>query len=431
MPVTGNIAYEKTIALGIVGDPKLFDYVADVLEPEAFGDPLCRGVYQAVRDLTAEREKVTQASVTLRLRADLGRPGWFDGGKTAGRTTGEEVRQYGKHLAELHVREKLRSGAMEIAVAATGRPATETASALRALADGQLDRDGTSGPVTGRQAIEERIGEVEASIQDPAHSVLTTFQTGLGQFDPITGGLAVGRLTVFAARPSQGKSAVAVALAHHLAVTGVKVGLFWLEDEQNYFADRLLARHAGISFSWSRHARSKSDLDPAKATDLRLLDNILIDSSKGLTSSQIAARMRRMARVHGVRVFVVDHLGEVRVDRGEWGDRHDLALGEAVRAFRNAAIDLRAAPVLFAQQNRQGDARKADAPPRMSDIQGSGQIEQTARILAFIKKTEDSKIQFTLRKPVDRIFELEWDKERATVGGFRPRESHWSEGRDQ
>ena len=283
----------------------------------------------------------------------------------------------------------------------------------------------------GLSAIEARIAEVETSLKDPTRSMLATFQTGLGAFDRITGGLAVGRLTVFAARPSQGKSAIAVAMAHHLAITGVKVGLFWLEDEQTYFADRLLARHTGLPFAWTRRPRPEDGIAIAKGSDLRLLDNVLIDSSKGLTSSQIAARMRRMARVHGVRVFIVDHLGEIRVSKGEWGDRHDLALGDAVRVFRNTAIELRAAPVLFAQQNRQGDARGENAPPRMSDIQGSGQIEQAARILAFIRKTEDSKIQITLRKPVDRAFDLTWNEELATVEYPGPFTSHWSDGLDQ
>jgi hypothetical protein len=119
------------------------------------------------------------------------------------------------------------------------------------------------------------------------------------------------------------------------------------------------------------------------------------------------------------------------VSRGEWGDRHDLALGDAVRVFRNTAIELNCAPILFAQQNRQGDARGENAPPRMSDIQGSGQIEQCARTLAFIKKTDDSTIQITLRKPVDRSFELSWDEDRATVRDRGPRVVDWAAGRGQ
>lgn len=416
----GDLAAEKTIVLAVVGEPKLLDYVVDLVRPADFGTELLRRIYTVVLELVAERQPVTPVAVQVRFDPSHSRPDWYDGGAEARRATGEDLRAVARRLAEIGQRDRLEELGREIADRAQERPATETAAAYRALADGLLDRPGEASAVTGRQAVEARAAEVEAALQDPDR-LPATFETGLRAFDRVTGGLAVGRLCVFAGRPSQGKSALAVAIAHHLAVTGVRAALFWLEDERSWFADRLAARHVGLPFPLARGEDVSARARAIRAADLSALDNVLVDSAKALTPDQLVSRMRRLARAEGVRVFIVDHLGELRLSGGQWSERHDLALGDAVRAFRNAAEELRCAPVLFSQMNRQAEGRPDDAPPRMSDVQGSGQIEQTARTLAFLRRGQGpGDFQLVVRKPVQAVIDLAWDEARATVSNPRP-----------
>jgi replicative DNA helicase len=141
-------------------------------------------------------------------------------------------------------------------------------------------------------------------------------------------------------------------------------------------------------------ARAAQAMNAAALRALDDQDRLFIDDTHGMTIAEISARMRRLSREKGVRVFVADHLGEMRVERDDrWGDRHDLALGKAARAFRDTAKELGAAPVLVSQMNRQIE-RRNDGQPRMADLDGSGQVEQAARVIAFLSQPEDASGKF-------------------------------------
>ena len=76
----------------------------------------------------------------------------------------------------------------------------------------------------------------------------------------------------------------------------------------------------------------------------------------------------------------------MRIEREErWGDRHDLAIGRVAREYRDTAKQLGAVPVLVSQMNRKWEARGTDSLPQMSDLDGSGQVEQAARLIAFLQ----------------------------------------------
>ena len=266
--------------------------------------------------------------------------------------------------------------------------------------------------------------ELERDMADPQARV--AFDTGYTRYDKHTGGLRPGVLTVMAGRPGNGKTAFVMGILAHLARTGVPCAGFWLEDDwrdavRRYFQARHYVRAEDLRGNPTRAAQALNDV-VLRASEEQ--DRLWIDDTHGLTTSEIAARMRRLSREHGVRVFFADHLGEIRVERDDrWGERHDLALGRAARIYRDTAKELGAAPVLISQMNRQIE-RRGDATPRMADLDGSGQVEQAARVIAFLSQPRDDNGEPTGEFTVDLakntngrpgVIKLRWVPERMTV----------------
>jgi replicative DNA helicase len=185
-----------------------------------------------------------------------------------------------------------------------------------------------------------------------------------------------------------------IALAVNLALSGVPVGILWLEDDWRDAVRRFLARRLKCD-AWRLRGKPAGALNYVSSHEsfLSKVDlPLYVDDTHGLTVTDIQARMRRMSREHGVKVFVLDHLGEVRIEREErWGDRHDLALGRVAREYRDTAKSLGAVPILISQMNRRWEQRGTDTVPQMSDLDGSGQVEQAARLIAFVQLYRDDK----------------------------------------
>jgi replicative DNA helicase len=384
-PEAVDLQAERTLAVTLATSPAAFDHVAGRVRPEMFSDELARGVVAAVETLVREHRAVSPVSVQAAM-VERGRKGSVipSGWHLAGGVAPAEAVELADRVRELHARRELARTAAEIARTALATPSATIVERL-----GQaLDQVQTSAPTGARslgEITQQWLEDRERDWRDPTRT--DTFPTGFPALDRLTGGLRVGQLAVLAARPGNGKTALIVTLAANLAAAGVPVGVFWLEDEAADAARRFLARLGGDASILNGQAelavRHAAGL-PGYSRALEL--PIWIDDTHGLTVADLSARMRRMKREHGIRVFILDHLGEVRIEREErWGDRHDLALGRIARAYRDTAKDLGAVPVLVSQMNRNVEKRPSDEPPRLSDLDGSGQVEQAARLIAFLK----------------------------------------------
>lgn len=384
-----DLAAEKTLALTLVLDPGAWDYVADLLKPEMFGSGQARAVFEGVRSVVRASKPITpitvQAAMTEAGQGASAVPGWAKGAPASP----AEAAELAKRIRLLWEGREITTRASKAAGEAEKDPVA-AASALSSLLS-----DVQSGTSTGAKRIDslvyEWMTELEAEAKDP-NAQPVFYETGFKQLDRATGGLARGELTVFAARPGSGKSSFVMSLAVNLAASGVPVGLFWLEDDRRDAVRRFIARRF-MAEAWKLRGKPIQALNYAcslpsvlKGADLPLY----VDDTHGLTITDIQARMRRMTRENGVRVFVLDHLGEVRIEREErWGDRHDLALGRVAREYRDTAKQLQAVPILISQMNRQWEKRGTDALPQMSDLDGSGQVEQAARLIAFVQLIRD------------------------------------------
>jgi replicative DNA helicase len=384
--VIHDLEAEKTLAITFVLEPVSWDYVGASLEPEMFGSEMARAVFVAVKGLVMSGKPITSMGVQAAMVA-AGHPGSVVPSWARGRcATLSEVPVLATRIRELWARRALVTVAGE--VAGSNESAAALASRLAEVLDSiQSGADGKAKPIS--DLVYDWLQELKADASAGSASVF--YETGFPAFDKATGGLARGELSVFAARPGNGKSSWVIALAANFAAAGIPVGMFWLEDDWRDAVRRFLARRLRAE-AWRMRGH------PAKAlgyvtghekflekTDLP----IYVDDTHGLTIVDIAARMRRMHREHGVKVFILDHVGEVRIEKDErWGDRHDLAIGRVAKVYRDTAKELGAVPILVSQMNRRVEHR-ADGLPQMSDLDGSGQVEQAARVIAFVQIERD------------------------------------------
>jgi replicative DNA helicase len=222
---------------------------------------------------------------------------------------------------------------------------------------------------------------------------LTGCPTGFKDLDEMTGGLQPGELVVIAARPSMGKTALALNVARNAAVDhGKKCAIFSLEMTKRALTLRLLSSEARVDFSsFRRGFGSQGDHASLVRAAGTLSDaDIWIDDSGTLTALEIKAKSRRLAAERGLDLVMVDYLQLAHGDtRGARKDRKDLEIAEVSHGLKALAKELDIPVIALSQLNRGPEQRDPDKRrPNMGDLRESGAIEQDADVIAFIYRDE-------------------------------------------
>jgi replicative DNA helicase len=217
---------------------------------------------------------------------------------------------------------------------------------------------------------------------------LTGVPTGFKDLDEITGGLQAGELVVIGARPSMGKTALAMTIARNAAVDhGKKVAVFSLEMTTLSLTLRLLSAEARVDLSTLRKgyisAHAMQELTRAGGVLHRA--DLSIDDSGSLSILEIKAKSRRLAASEGLDLVVVDYLQLANAGSGWRGERKDLEIGEVSKGLKQLAKELKIPVIALSQLNRGPEQRDPDKRrPNMGDLRESGAIEQDADVIGFI-----------------------------------------------
>lgn len=222
--------------------------------------------------------------------------------------------------------------------------------------------------------------------------------TGIAALDEAIGGLQPARLTLVGALPGVGKSALLATIVRNLSSRGRKVGLFSLEDESLWLTFRLLSLESGVPL----FLLGTRPLVPTQAVRVdgageavhRTLKNVVIDDRPGLTAAEVSATAADMVLNHGCRVIVVDHLGEIRLDRSE---RYDLDIADALAQLRDVAkrYDV---PVLVASHIRRRQNKGIADPPELTDFANSSAPERMARVALGLSKPSEDVLRVSILK---------------------------------
>ncbi len=236
--------------------------------------------------------------------------------------------------------------------------------------------------------ISELLGRVEEMSQTP--NDITGVRSGFRDFDEMTSGLQPGDLVVLAARPSMGKTALAINIAEHVAVTeGLPVAVFSMEMGASQLAIRLVGSIGRIDQGHLRTGRLSDDEWPRLTQAVERLQSVslFIDETPGLSPSELRANAKKLSRQCGkLGLIVVDYLQLMSTGSSD-GDNRATELGEISRGLKMLAKELQCPIIALSQLNR-GVETRTDKRPMMSDLRESGAIEQDADVIMFIYRDD-------------------------------------------
>ena len=230
------------------------------------------------------------------------------------------------------------------------------------------------------------------SVQDLSErdGELNGVTTGFTELNKMLSGFQPTDLVILAARPSMGKTALALNFALHAAHAGVGVGVFSLEMGRGQLVNRLLCSEGRINATHVRKGTlTRDDEWPRlrEAADSLYKLPIFIDDEAALTLSQVRSKARRVKAEHPeVGLFVLDYLQLMQGSGGPKESR-EQAISNISRGLKGLAKDLNVPFLALAQLNR-GVESRTDKRPMLSDLRESGAIEQDADVIMFIYRDE-------------------------------------------
>ena len=303
------------------------------------------------------------------------------------------IRRYGEIIRERSILRKLVSASDDIATTAFN-PKGKRVDQILDEAEQKIFNIGEEGSrmKQGFQNMDnlalELMDRIEEMSQNP--NDITGVPTGFYDFDRMTSGLQPGDLIVLAARPSMGKTALAINIAEHVAIKEqLPVAVFSMEMGASQLAIRIVGSIGRIDQGHLRTGKLSPDEWPKLTEAIERLRNISlhIDETPGVSPTELRANARRLAKKCGkLGLIVVDYI-QLMSGSSSDSDNRSTELGEISRGLKMLAKELQCPVIALSQLNR-GVEQRTDKRPMMSDLRESGAIEQDADIIMFIYRDD-------------------------------------------
>jgi len=400
-----NIEAEQSVLGSLLIDKEAITKVVNVVAPEDFYKDAHRFIFEAALELFEKREPID----TLSLASLLTDKGNLDkiGGKSYLASlsnsvpTASNVASYAEIVQKKSTLRRLIKAAADIAAMGYDE-VTEI--------DSLLDESEQRLFNISQRFLKEEFTPIKNVLHgtfdriDELHKgagKIRGLPTGFKDLDNILAGLQNSDLIILAARPSVGKTSIALDMARHIATEGKKsVGIFSLEMSKEQLVDRLLCAQADVSL-WKMRTGKLSD----KSTDddfprigqaMGVLSEaqIFIDDSASCNIMEIRTKARRLKMEYGLDLMIVDYL-QLMEGRSSHGDNRVQEIAEISRALKSIARELDI-PVLALSQLSRAVEQSKPAIPKLAHLRDSGSIEQDADVVMFI-----------YRKAADRNYRLE------------------------
>ena len=245
---------------------------------------------------------------------------------------------------------------------------------------------------TAYRAVNEFVARSIKKVEKLAENndPITGVPTGFERFDALTAGLQPANLIIIAARPSMGKTALAMNIAQHAAINAkIPVGVFSLEMSGDELAMRMLCSVGHIDLRKVRSGQVRSDREWKQlAQAMNVLGNapIYIDETPAISILELRAKARRMKMEHDIGLVIVDYL-QLMKGPGHVQNR-EQEVSEISRSLKALAKEIDIPVVALSQLNRALETRKTNRRPQLSDLRDSGAIEQDADVVCFIHREE-------------------------------------------
>ena len=240
---------------------------------------------------------------------------------------------------------------------------------------------------TIKELVHKAINRIEDFHQ--RQGMLTGLGTGLVDLDKMTSGLHEGEMIVIAARPSMGKTSLAMNLAEHAAVElRLPVGVFSLEMTADSLVLRMLCSRARVNLRNIRHGFFETQDFPKLTSAAGKLANapLFIDDSSTLSVLQLRAKARRMAQQYGIKLFVIDYL-QLLHSTARRAENRQQEIADISNGIKALAKELKVPVIVLSQLNRELEKDKS-RKPNLADLRESGAIEQDADVVGLLYKAD-------------------------------------------
>ncbi|HEY2568508.1 MAG TPA: replicative DNA helicase [Candidatus Udaeobacter sp.] len=222
---------------------------------------------------------------------------------------------------------------------------------------------------------------------------ITGVSTGFRDLDKLTSGLHPSEMIVIAARPSMGKTALAMNIAEHAAIeTKLPVAIFSLEMSAQQLVQRMLCSRARVNLAKTRDGfLAESDFPKLTHAASKLAEaKIFIDDTAGLSILELRAKSRRLKAQQDIRLIIIDYLQLLRSTSRRAQDNRQLEISEISAGLKGLAKELNIPIIVVAQLNRNPEIRTGSGKgvPRLADLRESGSIEQDADLVALLIREE-------------------------------------------
>jgi len=395
-----SIEAEQSVLGGLLLDNSAWDRIGDVLSLDDFYRDDHRRIYRHIAKLVEHGKPADVVTVAESIESseDKDKTGGLAYLGTLAQNTpsAHNIRRYAEIVHERAVMRKLASVGNEIADSALN-PLGKDVGQLLDEAESRVFQIAEAG-VRGRvgfhdihQLLSQVMERVDFLYSRDNPSDVTGVPTGYRELDQMTSGFQEGDLIIIAGRPSMGKTALALNISEHVAVTEKRpVMVFSMEMSGTQIAARILGSRARIDQhklrtgklsdeDWSKLANALGELHDAP---------IHIDETAALNPLELRSRARRLARQYAGKLglVVVDYL-QLMVSEGRRDENRATELSEISRSLKALAKELHVPVVALSQLNRAVDQRP-DKRPIMSDLRESGALEQDADLILFIYREE-------------------------------------------
>jgi replicative DNA helicase len=398
-----SIEAEQSVLGGLLLDNGAWDRISDIVAEQDFYRADHRAIFRAIAQLVENNQPADALTVGEVLEragklAELGGQAYL-GSLALNTPSAANIRRYAEIVRERSIMRSLAAVGTEIADSAYA-PMGKDAAVLIDEAEAKVFRIAEAG-AKGRQGfvkidplLKETVERIDTLYSRDNKSDIIGLASGFIDLDRITSGLQPGELIIVAARPSMGKTALAMNIVEHVAVTEKKAAaVFSMEMSGAQLALRMIGSVGRVDQhelrtgtfqedDWSRLIEAVGKLNDA---------HIYIDDTAGLNALELRSRARRLhrqcAEVGGLALIVVDYLQLMSAARGGREENRATEIAEISRSLKALAKELKVPVVALSQLNRSVEARQ-DKRPMMSDLRESGALEQDADLIVFIYRDE-------------------------------------------
>lgn len=383
---------EEAVIGSLLIDGQALLKVAPFLKPTDFYRDKHRWCYEACLSLFQRSEAINQITVAHEIALqkhleDIGGPAYLSH-LVAKTPTSVHAEHYARIVSRTAAMRLLINAAGEIA--AMGYEGTADVDATLSRAEDALFRIRSGSRVRDFVSLREVLDkymEESAAPQGALEKGTSPIPTGFLDIDRLLGGLQRSDMVVLAARPSLGKSALALNIARNAAGQGATVAVFSLEMSADQIAMRLLASEAGVDAHRMRLELLTEREEHRKMDAIGILSElpIYIDDSPLEGILEIRSKARRLHMEHGTDLLILDYIQLVR--GGGRPENRVQEISEISRSLKGLARDLNV-PLLAVSQLSRAVELRSPPRPQLSDLRESGSIEQDADVVVFIYRED-------------------------------------------